>query len=359
MSLIIRAAARTLPTGIRDRYREQWLADARDATEAGLSPASIALAAVTFAVSYDRPLSPRAVPTAEQRARRSRLGVGLALSAALLALSVYPGVSFQGLTSLPVWDFIRFFAGMLLLAYGVLAPLVALFIVRGVRERAAVVLLALACTAPILYGPINSALPWQWSANTYATPGSLAFAGAAVLIVVGCSLLWKPHAKRIARIPLIGALAVLLVSGLGLVYANSVAWSEEVPLAVVAADPAFWAEWQQMRAAHEATVAATLVGWAIAGVVLAVLVVVIGRRMTERGATALGLAAVAISLLGASGVFGLLELGISDSVLPVLLDPLRLVAQVLLVAVTLVAVGGVRLARVRHRHDVEGAVELL
>ena len=91
-----------------------------------------------------------------------------------------------------------------------------------------------------------------------------------------------------------------------------------------------------------------------------VLVFVIARRMSEHGATAFGVAALAISLLGASGIFGILELGIADSVFPALLDPLRLVAQVLLVAVTLVSVGGVRyLPRVRHRHDVEGAVELL
>ena len=46
MSMVIRAAARLLPASIRDRYREQWLADARDATEVGLSPASIAFAAL-------------------------------------------------------------------------------------------------------------------------------------------------------------------------------------------------------------------------------------------------------------------------------------------------------------------------
>ena len=359
MSLVIRAAARTLPAAIRDRYREQWLADARDATEAGLRPASIALAALAFAVTIDRPLPSRPVPTAQQRAQRSRLAVGLALSAALLALSVYPAVGFQGVTDLILWDFTRFFLGMLLIAYGVLAPIVALVLVRGARHRTAVVLLALACTAPIADSLIDTALPWQWSVNMYATPGTLAYLGAAVLVAAASVLLWTPAPIGARRAPVVGGLVVWLVTALGLVYANSIAWSGDLPLGVIAEDPAVWALWQALLVDHDATVTAALWWWAIAGAVVGILVFVIARRMSERGATAVAVAAGAISLLGASGVFGLLELGISQSVLPVLLDPLRLVARVLLVATTLVAVGGARLTRVGHRHDVEGAVELL
>lgn len=360
MSLVIRAAARTLPAAIRDRYREQWLADARDAAEAGLRPSAIALAAVAFAITYDRPLPARRVPMAEQRAQRSRLAVGLALSAALLALSAYPRISFRGLTGLAAWDYVAFLVPILLLTYAVLAPLVALVLVRGARRRWAIVLLALASTAPIVEGLVNNALPWQWSANFYMTPGAAAYLAALVLVVGACALLWRPGSARSTRAPLLAALGVWLVAGLGLVYGNAVAWSEEVPLAVVTENPVFWAEWEALRAQHEAIVTATFWGWATVAGVGGILVFVVGRRLTERDATALGLAALAVSLLGASAVFGLLELGISDSVWPPLLDPLRLVAQVLLVCTTLVAVGGVRyLPRVGHAHDVEGGVELL
>ena len=358
MSLVIRAAARTLPAAIRDRYREQWLADARDAAEAGLSPASIAFAAVTFAVTHDRPLPARSARTSDP-ARRSRLAVGLALSAALLALSVYPRVAFHGLTDLAAWDFARFFVGMLALAYGVLAPITALVLVRGRRARLAVVLLAVACTSPVLVSVIDGALPWQWSANLYVTPGSAAFLLTAALILTACAILWKPAPATTLRAPLLGGLAVWLIAGLGLAYANSIAWSEEVPLAVIAQDPAFWDEWQVMRQQHEAIVTGALWGWGAIATLLGIVVILIGRRMRGPDTAALAGVAVAISLLGASGVFGLLELGIADSVHPALLDPLRVVAQVALVTVTLVSVGGVRLARVRHRHDVEGAVELL
>ncbi len=345
MSLVIRAAARTVPVAIRDRYREQWLADSRDAAEAGLRPASIALAALAFAVTVGRPAP--AVPA------NPRLAVGLALGAALLSLAQYPRVSFQGLTDIAVWDFTRFFVGMLLVAYGVLAPITALVLVRGARRRLAVVLLVLATVAPF------AALSLDSAPDMYVS-GLTGFVICAVLVIAACAVLWRPSGARSLLVPAVSAVGVWLVAALGLVYGNSVAWSEEVPLAVIEENPDLWAEWQVMREAHEAIVAATFGWWAVLAAALGILVFLAGRLMSARRAAALGVAAVALSLLGASGVLGLLELGIADSVLPVLLDPLRLLAQVLLVATALVAVGGVRyLPRVRHRRDVEGAVELL
>lgn len=359
MSILVRVAARSLPAAVRERYREQWLADVRDASEAGMRPSQIGFAALAFALTYDRSLPPRPARAPEQRAQRTRLAVGLALSSALLALTVYPRVSFQGLTGLVVWDYARFFIGTLALAYVVLAPLLALVLVRGSRQRWAVVLLVLACTAPLMLSVIDGALPWQWSANIYMTPGSSAFIVAGLLILWACGLLWKTSSATTLRAPLVGGLAVWLVAGLGLAYGNSVAWSDSVPIAVAEQDPAFWAEWQAMTEQHHEIVTGAFWGWAIAAALLGIVVFLIGRRMSEPGAVALGVAAVAISLLGASGVFGLLELGIADSVLPVLLDPMRFVAQLILVAVTLFSVSGMRLTRLRHRHDVEGSVELV
>jgi MFS family permease len=353
VSLLIRAAARTLPAAIRDRYREQWLADARDATEAGLSPSSITLAALAFAVTYDRPLPARRVPTAEQRAQRSRLAVGLALSAALLALSVYPALSLVGRTGVAVWDFFAFFATSMLAVYGVLAPLTALVLVRGARRRWAVVLLAAATTWPLAF-----MLGVGHSDNIYLN-GIWPFAVALALIVGACALLWRPSGTS-RWAPLIGAFAVWAVTAAGLVYASVFAWPNRTPLVYGEPTQAYYAEWLRLKNDFEALVNQTFLGWAIAGLVLGVIVLLMGRRMGERAAAALGLGAVAISLLGATGVFGLLELGMGGTIPDPLLDPLRLVAQVLLVSVTLVAVGGVRyLPRVRHRHDVESGVELL
>ena len=352
MSFVIRAAARALPAAIRDRYREQWLADARDAAEAGLRPASIELAALAFAVTVDRPLPSRRVPTAEQRARRSRLALGLALSAALLALSQYPRIGFSGLTSLAIWDFADFLLSMLLVAYAVLAPITALVLVRGARQRWAVVLLALATTAPLAAG-----LGVGQSFNSYLS-GLPPFAVAAVLIAVACALLWRPSGLSL-RAPILGGLAVWAITGAGLAYGAGIAWPARTLPVYALETTEYYAEWLQLKVQFEALVDQTFVAWAIAGGLLGVLVFAVGRFMRERRAIALGAVAALISVLGASGALGLLELGISGTVAPVLLDPLRLITQVLLVAVTLVSVGGVRLARVRHAHDVEGAVELI
>lgn len=353
MSLVIRAAARTLPAAIRDRYREQWLADARDATEAGLHPASIALAAVSFAVTLDRPLPSRRVPTAQQRAQRSRLGVGLALSAALLALSQYPRIGFSGLTSFAIWDFMDFFVSMVLVAYAVLAPVAALVLVRGGRQRWAVILLAIATTAPVAAG-----LGLNPSDDSYLN-GLPPFVIAAVLIAASCALLWRPNGRSL-RAPLISGLAVWGITASGLAYGAGIAWPARTLPVYGLQTQEYYAEWLQLKLQFEALVDQTFVTWAIAGSVFGVLVFAFGRRMSSRRATALGIAAGTISLLGASGVFGLLELGMSGTVAEPLLDPLRLIAQVVLVAVTLISVGGVRyLPRVGHRHDVEGAVELV
>jgi len=339
-AFVVRVAVRLLPAGMRDRYREQWGADLRDAAEAGLSPASIALAAVTFSASYDRPLPSRPVLNAEQRVARSRLAVGLALSAALLSLSQYPRIGFSGLTSIVVWDYIDFFLGMLLVAYAVLAPIVALVWVRGARARWAVSLFALATTAPVF-----SALGLGSSDDSYLS-GLPVFVIAALLVVAACALLWRPAGSSL-RAPILGSVAVWAVTTAGVIYGAVIAWPARTPLTFGEGNAALYDEWISLKLQFEALVAQVFWCWAIAGFVLGVLVFVIGRRMSERHAAALSTAAVAISLLGASGVFGLLELGMSGTVAEVLLDPLRLVVQVVLVAVTLIAVGGVRLTRTK------------
>lgn len=50
----LRVIAATLPPGVRDRYREEWLADAASAAEHGIRPASLVQGALGVAVSIDR-----------------------------------------------------------------------------------------------------------------------------------------------------------------------------------------------------------------------------------------------------------------------------------------------------------------
>lgn len=339
---IVQLAVRLLPVDMRERFREQWLADCRDADEAGLRPMTIAFAALAFAVTLDRPRVSRRLPTAEQRIRRSRLAVGLALSAALLSLSMFPRITFGGLTGLVVWDYASFFIAALLMAYSVLAPITALILVRGARARWSVTLLAIATTAPLAAALIDSSAGY----GDYFSAGSGAFAAAAIVIAVACGLLWHPRGRNV-RTSLMGGISVWVIAAAGIGYSAVMCLTAATPAGFGEGNEALYADWIAAELQFRALLVQVLWGWAIVAALLGVLVIVFGRRMSDRRALSLGVAAVAVSLLGASGVFGFIELGMSGTLSPVLLDPLRLIAQLLLVTVTLVAVGGVRLRRTR------------
>jgi hypothetical protein len=86
----VKVAARLLPRDMRDRYREQWLADLRDASEHDIPISQIAIGSLSFAAIVNRPPFPGLrTPTQDGVLRRSRPAVALALSTALLALSQY------------------------------------------------------------------------------------------------------------------------------------------------------------------------------------------------------------------------------------------------------------------------------
>ena len=90
MSLLLRVAVALLPASIRDRYREQWQADARDAAELGLSRSDIASGALIFALSVNRRAVDPVAPT-ELARRRVRSGLALTLSGLVVAFGMYVG----------------------------------------------------------------------------------------------------------------------------------------------------------------------------------------------------------------------------------------------------------------------------
>lgn len=95
---VVRVAARSLPALQRTRYREEWLADLDGASEAGVSRASIALAAVSTAIAVDR-LDPRTLGMSLTRAfgLRVRAAAGFGLAGALLAAGFQAYAGFAGL----------------------------------------------------------------------------------------------------------------------------------------------------------------------------------------------------------------------------------------------------------------------
>lgn len=78
----VRFAAWTLPAGIRERYREEWLGDVESAKAEGINPAGVAVGALLFSAMIDRdaPELSGMTPTAAaaRLARRSMAFFGVA-----------------------------------------------------------------------------------------------------------------------------------------------------------------------------------------------------------------------------------------------------------------------------------------
>ena len=371
MSLIIRAAARTLPEGLRDRYREQWLADARDATEAGLSPASIAFAAVTFALAAPRPLDTRQrdVPTLSARAR---LASALALSAAVLAVSQFGAFgSNEGLTANSIYNFVVFMGSVLLLLYLVLAPIVAIVLVsatRGTpaRVRIAVWLLAVSVLVGATQGMINSIRSSSPVGSTLLAESALALAIPLGLCAVAAALLIREYSSQPQpRGRLRGILSLGVgIAALGLGLVNVVDLRDRLR----AADVEFVRTVLEgqldgaalMLARSEQATATYIAVWAAAGLVGTLAAAWIAYRRPRHAvvSTLALLFALMITHAGVLTYVWLNSFGGPGVHLTVPEAVLLLVGRWGLVAVVLYSVGGVKLSRVGHRHDVEGAVEL-
>lgn len=163
---VVLVAARLLPSAMREQYREQWLADLRDAGEAGIRRSDIALGSLAFAATLDRPppISRAFVPP-EVLARRSRRAAfhSLCATIATAALFVGAGIGAGSLTGNSVLDFLTNFAMFLVVVYAVLAPLAAVvrvWMMRGTNPhvRWAVSLLPIVSIAAVVWaivGPIG------------------------------------------------------------------------------------------------------------------------------------------------------------------------------------------------------------
>lgn len=86
----VRLAAALLPTHVRERYREEWLADLDGARELGIPTSSIAVGALLFTATIDRSAPEiSGVPLSIAARIHARRGIALILSAGVLALGGY------------------------------------------------------------------------------------------------------------------------------------------------------------------------------------------------------------------------------------------------------------------------------
>ncbi len=207
--LVVRVAARSLPALRRIRYREEWLADLDGAAEAGVSRSSIALAAVSTAVTIDR-LDPDTMGMTLSRAftLRLRAATGFGLAAAVLAVGAE---AYAGFPTIPVLGPVL---TVLVVALGLAATVAGVAAVRAAvaaRRPAAALLVVLAAAGLVAVvvsrlGPmlvILGALP-----------------AAAVLLTVAIMLTDGRVASRSARLAatLVAAVTAPAVAALGLAH---------------------------------------------------------------------------------------------------------------------------------------------
>jgi hypothetical protein len=251
MNTLLRIAVRLLPAPMRDRYREQWDADVRDATEAGLSPSSIAWGALAFAVTAPRPWP--VVSFDQNRARR--IAFALSLTGALLGLTWYPLVEFG--STLPAGvAMVKAVIDTVTLAVETLGPIAAVVVISAARatptrERASVWMLAIAAAAPLV-APYLA----RDAMDMYANPGALAFAGAAALVIAAVILRdrGKASAPASPRAIVGGSALVLFTGGVGWAVAASM-WFGRTPL--VTTEPlgsVLYDIWLQLKLEFEAKV---------------------------------------------------------------------------------------------------------
>jgi hypothetical protein len=365
-TVAVRFAVATLPRNLRERYREQWAADLRDAEEVGIRPSQIAFAALAFSVTMPRPLPVRAALTVDQISRRGRVAAALALGAALLGLSQYasivpsrdltdglnPGIILPAPGEL-ITGFLTIFA--------VIAPVLGVVIAgttRGIprRVRVAVLLLAIASCAPVVQFAIDG--PNVGEVDPYLSVGALAYVAGGVLTVAAGVLLVRgrrrpQHTSRLSVLwAIIGGTLITgtVLSGGAIA---STLWAHRRPVVwdgTTAAGPAvrsnpYYEQWMTSWKRGELAIASTFEWWVVAGVVLGVLIVfvVLVGRMSVRSLVILVAATAAAVVIATMGLLIVLQLNEAQTVDMEAVESVLVLARVGLVLV--IAIGGVAAVR--------------
>lgn len=350
MNRLVLLASALLPRSIRDRYREQWLADLRDAQEAGIPRSHIAWAALAFALA-----APRSWPALSLEPRRARrLAFALAFVGALLGLTYYPGFE---IGHTPPWAIVVVKSTIDMLVLGVqvigtLAAVVLISVSRGVpgRERASVWLLALAAAAPL--GP--AFLGYGTGDSMYLYPSALSFIAAIALIVAAVAVR-RPRPLRPRPTPRTIALAttgIATLAGVALVLAT-VGWVTRTPL--VTDQPVgspLYEEWLSLKTTFESHVDVVLVASAIVAVVIVIGVAVVGIRhrwFDLHTAAAAAVFLIAFGYVQLSQYLGLWTptFGLAEGT-PTVLSILRLA----FVVTVFIAVDGIRTVKVSRGMEV-------
>ena len=362
--VVVGIAASLLPRAIRDRYREQWLGELRDASEAGVRASDVAIGSLAFAATLERPLpSLSRTPDAKMRSR-IRLAAGVALGAALVALTRYADI-----VTAMIWNpnpgvsFFMFMMSSLLDAFAVLGPIFAVALVTitlgvSARIRGAIWLIALAGYSPVAQTQIDSYVYLHGDGDRLLSPGAVIYLVAIAIISMAVVLLRSefrslkrpattlPRHRRIIFSALAGA--VLLLIGSVCVLDAISAWAGRSPLVFGGnTNGGVYQEWLALKALGEATVSAVFVVWAVLCGLVAVVVIAAGlsRRSTVSGHVVRFVVAGTLIAMSYASVVDFLRLMTSTVEMTVPTEPVMLLGRWVLVVVVLVSVGNLRVRR--------------
>ncbi|PJJ63502.1 hypothetical protein [Compostimonas suwonensis] len=108
---VVGLAARILPPSVRERYREEWLADVAAAPQLGVRPGGVALGALLFSVTLDRDAPEiSGVPLSVTVRRQARWGLAFVAASAVLAIGGF-FVGGYDAASRPTWPPLSVFLG--------------------------------------------------------------------------------------------------------------------------------------------------------------------------------------------------------------------------------------------------------
>ena len=387
----VRFAVLLLPKNLRDRYREQWTSDLRDAAEAGIQPREIAVGALAFAATVNRPIPPGLRrPDGATVARRARLAVALSLSAAMLGLTQFARVQLGGYTGDQTREFAVFLVVFVLSVYfaGALVAAVAIISVTaaiGGRVRAAVSILVVASVIPgvqvwidgFTFGPLTVEI-WFGEFLYLARQGAVYVVAAGAVFFALRLVRLKRHGGRAVtsapskRATVLSAVAVLAVATAGILNAAHV-WAARtepvfswLPGESVTSGPdgtlirtpipqtrALYDEWLAQKELFEQLVAVGFIGFTVVAIACVVTVIVGGFTLRLRPSV-LATFALAVLLVADASVLAFMRLGVAASTIPP--ELLLFGGQVLLVAACLTAVGDMRFADA-HGTEADGVTD--
>lgn len=294
----VRLIARTLPVGVRNRYREEWLADIEGSRELGLKPGSVVGAAVITALTMDRTHpSITGIPRAQLARRRASWAAAFLGSAAVLAVGLFLWGGYQNLSIvLPGPGLVINAVGMLVgsataafLLLGIITAVAALTAAADAHGWKLLRYLGLGVVASVvaLLGLISSPMF-----------GMLAgVAALAAIVVVASTRGTPPHAqpdRRSRRVLLALVFTILTLAGVTVGVLHITVWNPLAKMPGMTLDEIYAA----MEAANQGTGASLIVAWAafwsLAAIALPVLCLVprLDRVLSTRRILVIGLLVV-------------------------------------------------------------------